>query len=114
MPDSTSRTSTALITGAAGGIGSALIDGFRQAGYRTIGVDCVAADGIEKLDVTDAAAVADFAVNLDALTVLVNAAGVLRLREEYEPAAFMRVVDVNLSGTMRMTMACRAALARAK
>ena len=34
------RASTAVITGAAGGIGGALVVAFREAGYRTIGVDC--------------------------------------------------------------------------
>jgi NAD(P)-dependent dehydrogenase (short-subunit alcohol dehydrogenase family) len=114
MPDSTSGTPTALITGAAGGIGRALVAGFGHAGYRTIGVDCAASDGVEQLDVTDVEAVTRFAASLGALSVLVNAAGVLRLLEEYEPATFARVVDVNLTGTMRMTMACRPALARTK
>lgn len=114
MTDSPDPDSTALITGAAGGIGAALVSAFRQAGYRTIGADCVDAAGIERLDVTDTAAVAAFAANLDTLAVLVNAAGVLRLREEYDPVAFARVVDVNLTGTMRLSVACRAALARAR
>jgi NAD(P)-dependent dehydrogenase (short-subunit alcohol dehydrogenase family) len=109
-----STDSTALITGAASGIGRALFVAFRQAGYRTIGVDCAPAEGVDKLDVTDAAAVTAFAADLDALTVLVNAAGVIRLRQEYDPSEFMRVVDVNLTGTMRMAVACRAALANAK
>jgi NAD(P)-dependent dehydrogenase (short-subunit alcohol dehydrogenase family) len=114
MADSRALASTALITGAAGGIGSALLVAFRQAGYRTIGVDRAPAEGVVSLDVTDTGAVSAFAANLDALTVLVNAAGVLRLREEYDPSAFARVVEVNLTGTMRMSVACRAALANAK
>jgi NAD(P)-dependent dehydrogenase (short-subunit alcohol dehydrogenase family) len=114
MPDSHTLASTALITGAASGIGRALLDAFRQAGYRAIGIDCAPAEGVEPLDVTDAAAVTAFAANLDAVGVLVNAAGVLRLRQEYDPAEFTRVVDVNLTGTMRMSVACRAALASAK
>jgi NAD(P)-dependent dehydrogenase (short-subunit alcohol dehydrogenase family) len=114
MADSHALDSSALITGAASGIGRALFAAFRQAGYRAIGVDCAPAQGVETLDVTDAAAVTAFAANLDALTVLVNAAGVIRLRQEYDPSEFMRVVDVNLTGTMRMAVACRAALANAK
>ena len=114
MADSHTLASTALITGAASGIGRALLGAFRQAGYRTIGIDCAPAEGVELLDVTDAAAVAAFAANLDAVSVLVNAAGVLRLRQEYDPAEFTRVVDVNLTGTMRMAVGCRAALASAK
>jgi NAD(P)-dependent dehydrogenase (short-subunit alcohol dehydrogenase family) len=113
MTDSTTQA-TALITGAAGGIGGALVAAFRQAGYRTVGVDRTPAEGITSLDVTDSAAVSAFAMTFDALAVLVNAAGVLRLHEEYEPSEFARVVDVNLTGTMRMAVACRAALAKAK
>ena len=114
MADSRALASTALITGAAGGIGRALLEAFREAGYHTIGVDCAPAEGVTRLDVTDTGAVKAFAATLDALAVLVNAAGVLRLREEYDPSEFSRVVDVNLTGTMRMSVACRAALANAK
>jgi len=116
-PDMTSDPAgapTALITGAAGGIGGALLLAFRQAGYLAIGVDCAARDGVVALDVTDTAAVTAFAADLDSLAVLVNAAGVLRLREEYDPAQFARVVDVNLTGTLRMAVACRPALAKAR
>jgi len=114
MADSPVVAPTALITGAAGGIGRALAAGFREAGYHTIGVDCVSAEGVDRLDVTETAAVRAFAANLEALAVLINAAGVLTLRQEYEPSEFSRVVDVNLTGTMRMSVACHAALAKAK
>ena len=52
--------------------------------------------------------------NLEALDVLVNAAGVIRLQRHYDPSEFVRVVDINLTGTMRMAVACRAALAKAR
>jgi len=116
-PDSHPLASTALITGAAGGIGRALVAAFGRAGYRTIGIDCAPAEGVEGvevLDVTDAAAITAFAANLDAVSVLVNAAGILRLRQEYDLTEFARVVDVNLIGTMRMSVGCRAALANGK
>jgi NAD(P)-dependent dehydrogenase (short-subunit alcohol dehydrogenase family) len=113
MTDST-PPGTVIVTGAAGGIGCALVAGFRQAGYHTVGVDRAPADGVTRLDITDCTAVAAFAATFDTLAVLVNAAGVLRLGEEYDPAEFARVVDVNLTGTMRMAVACRAALAKAK
>jgi NAD(P)-dependent dehydrogenase (short-subunit alcohol dehydrogenase family) len=72
------------------------------------------AEGVSTLDVTDGAAVEAFGANLDALAVLVNAAGVISLRAEYDPSEFARVVDINLTGTMRMAVACRAALAKAR
>jgi NAD(P)-dependent dehydrogenase (short-subunit alcohol dehydrogenase family) len=108
------RAPTALVTGAAGGIGGALFSAFRDAGYDTIGVDLAPAEGIATLDITDAAAVTAFTASLDSLAVLVNAAGVISLRQEYDPSEFARVVDVNLAGTLRMSVACRAALARAR
>ncbi len=114
MTHSPALDATALITGAASGIGRALVAAFRQAGYRTLGVDCAPAEGVERLDVTDAAAVTAFAHNLDRLAVLINAAGVIRLGQEYDPSEFAGVVDVNLTGTMRMAVACRAALANAQ
>jgi NAD(P)-dependent dehydrogenase (short-subunit alcohol dehydrogenase family)/GNAT superfamily N-acetyltransferase len=104
----------ALVTGAAGGIGSALLQAFRGAGYRAIGVDRSPVDGVTPLDVTDMAAVGAFAATLETLTVLVNAAGVLRLGEEYDPAEFARVIDVNLTGTLRMSLGCKAALTKGK
>ncbi len=113
-PDSNAPDATALVTGAASGIGRALFAAFRQAGYRTMGIDCAPADGVELLDVTDAAAVTAFAAKLETLSVLVNAAGILRLRQEYEATEFTHVIDVNLTGTMRMAVGCRAALIRAK
>lgn len=114
MDDRRHMKPTALITGAAGGIGGALANGFRDAGYDVIAVDRAGGDGIAPLDITDTAAVNAFAAKLDSLAVLVNAAGVLRLREEYDPAVFAGVVDINLTGTMRMAVACRPALAKTK
>jgi NAD(P)-dependent dehydrogenase (short-subunit alcohol dehydrogenase family) len=104
----------AVITGAAGGIGGALVEGFRAAGYDAIGVDRAGGDGIVPLDVTDTDAVNAFAAGFDDLAVLVNAAGVLRLTEEYDPGVFASVLDINLTGTMRLCTACRPALGSAK
>src|SRR5664279_1424511 len=103
-----------LITGAAGGIGRALTAGFAAAGYTVTGVDRSAADGIVALDITDTAAVKTFAAKFETLAVLVNAAGILRHRDEYDIAVFEDVLDVNLTGAMRMATACEPALARAK
>jgi NAD(P)-dependent dehydrogenase (short-subunit alcohol dehydrogenase family) len=114
MTASPSSGPIALITGAAGGIGGALLAAFRAAGYHAIGVDRTPLDGVTALDITDAPSTAAFAATVDSLDVLVNAAGVLRLREEYDLVQVARVVDVNLTGTMRMAVACRPALANAR
>ena len=114
MTDSREHAPAAVVTGAAGGIGGALLSAFRNAGYQVTGVDRVSADGVASLDVTDTAAVAAFAASFETLDALINAAGVLRLRQEYDPGEFARVVDINLTGTMRMAVACRPALAKAR
>jgi NAD(P)-dependent dehydrogenase (short-subunit alcohol dehydrogenase family) len=103
-----------LITGAAGGIGRALVAGFAGAGYAVTGIDRAAGEGIFALDITDTAAVNAFAADLDPLAVLVNAAGVLRRPDEYDPEVFADVLDVNLTGAMRLAVACRPSLARAR
>lgn len=107
----------ALVSGAAGGIGRALAEGFLAAGYKVTGVDRQAegwaAPGFRyvALDITDSGAVAAFGTGLDRLDVLVNAAGIIRRVAEFDIDTFTQVLDVNLTGTMRLCTACRPALA---
>ena len=94
----------ALVTGAAGGIGAAVVKLFVAAGARTLGCDRVAADGVLACDVTDEAAVAaafEAAARPAPLTDVVHAAGVTSLGAvaDMSVAEFRRVVDVNLVGT---------------
>ena len=42
-----------LITGAAGGIGRAMVRAFEVAGWETIGIDKQAADGVLQVDASD-------------------------------------------------------------
>jgi NAD(P)-dependent dehydrogenase (short-subunit alcohol dehydrogenase family) len=106
-----------VVSGAAGGIGRGLAEGFLAAGYGVTGVDRAAeawsASGFTyvTLDVTDSAAVAVFGASLDRLDVLINAAGIIRRVAEFEIDTFEQVLDVNLTGTMRLCTACRPALA---
>jgi NAD(P)-dependent dehydrogenase (short-subunit alcohol dehydrogenase family) len=48
---------------------------------------------------------------LSRLDILVNAAGIIRRSAEYDLETFAQVVDVNLTGTMRLCSACRPLLA---
>ncbi len=110
----------AVVSGASGGIGRALAQGFLAAGHQVIGVDRAATDWSPenfravRLDVTDGQAVAAFGAGLERVDVLVNAAGVLRRHRELDPATFVEVVDTNLVGTMRLSVACHPALAAAR
>ena len=113
------RHRRALITGAAGGIGRALCEGFAAAGYAVTALDRAKPDwtalGVRHhaLDVRETDACNAFAAGIDRLDVLINAAGVLMRQDEYDPAVFAEVLNINLTGALRLATACKAALAAA-
>lgn len=112
-----------LVTGGAAGIGGAIAAGFAAAGAEVTATAvsdgeiaaCAPAPGVrlERLDVRDAAAVARLVGGLPGLDVVVNCAGVIRRGEELDPEVFAEVLDVNLTGSMRVSAAARPLLARA-
>jgi NAD(P)-dependent dehydrogenase (short-subunit alcohol dehydrogenase family) len=110
-------TPRAVISGAAGGIGRALAEGFLEAGYSVVGIDRAEQGWFapnfdyRTLDLRDTDAVAQFGLGLERLDVLVNAAGTIRRGDEYKVDVFADVVDINLTGSMRLATACRRALA---
>jgi NAD(P)-dependent dehydrogenase (short-subunit alcohol dehydrogenase family) len=68
-----------------------------------------------KLDVTSAESVAGVLEPFRELAALINCAGVIfRGGAEYDMANFQKVIDVNLTGTMRMCVGARAKLAAAR
>ena len=96
----------ALVTGGTGGIGKAIATALTDAGCR------VTAAGIETFDASDEESVRRLAAGFDRLDILVNAAGtILRGGAEFELAGFEKVIDINLTGTMRVSSACRPLLA---
>jgi 2-dehydro-3-deoxy-D-gluconate 5-dehydrogenase len=110
-------TRRAVISGVASGIGRALAEGFLEAGYEVIGLDRAEQGWFAPsfryvtLDLRDKPAVAAFGAGLTSLDVLVNAAGIIRRGEEFDLGVFEEVVDINLTGTMRLSTACHMALA---
>jgi NAD(P)-dependent dehydrogenase (short-subunit alcohol dehydrogenase family) len=68
----------------------------------------------EVLDVRDGAAVSRLVGGLPALHHVVNCAGAIRRGAEHEPDVFADVVDINLTGTMRVCAAARAKLAEGR
>ncbi|MDQ6675904.1 MAG: SDR family oxidoreductase [Acidobacteriota bacterium] len=91
---------TVLLTGGGAGIGLAAARGFAHAGAHVI------APGPEELDVTAEDQISRAFAPLDNLDFLVNCAGIIRRDDEFDMPAFSEVLDVNLTGAMRM---CRAA-----
>ena len=98
-----------LVTGGTSGIGQAVAEAFTAAGAEVVAAGL---EGPEVLDVTDAGAVDALLARIGELDIVVNAAGVIRRDDEFDPTVFARVIDVNLTGAMRVCMAARPALAR--
>jgi NAD(P)-dependent dehydrogenase (short-subunit alcohol dehydrogenase family) len=109
-----------LLTGAAGGIGSATAAELRARGAQVIGLDLDAGDGILECDVRDQdsvdRAVAEAIERLGGLDVLINNAGIGTPQSAGEaPDERARaVIDVNLLGPWRVTSAALPALRAAR
>lgn len=106
----------ALVTGAAGKIGSATCELLLADGYSVLAADLAEpADerpGLtwQRLDVTDSASVAaafDTATELGELTAVVNSHGILRHTRPEEPAdeAMRQIISVNLEGLGKVLQA---------
>jgi NAD(P)-dependent dehydrogenase (short-subunit alcohol dehydrogenase family) len=108
----------ALITGGARGIGFGIADAMLAAGYgvTVTGLTAEEIAAVPKrenlqtaiLDVTSDAEVAACIGGLSRLDALVNCAGIiLRDGKEFTIEGFQQVIDVNLTGTMRMCLGAR-------
>lgn len=116
----------AIVTGGTSGIGRAIALALAEDGAHVTATGALADEvavftkeeksrniSAAVLDVTDNDAVEQFVSRFDSLDILVNAAGtIMRNGAEFKPENFQRVIDVNLAGTMRMSVACRSRLAR--
>jgi NAD(P)-dependent dehydrogenase (short-subunit alcohol dehydrogenase family) len=106
----------ALVTGGTGGIGRGTVQALLDGGWQVVATGATPAEcaalppgpGLTTtvLDVTDPDSVAACVAGLDRLDGLVNAAGILRRGQEHRMDVFERVIAVNLTGTMRMCLAC--------
>lgn len=111
----------ALVTGGTRGIGAGVARAMAAEGWSVIAASVSQAelvafepqDGIKThlLDVTDQASVDDVFGDLSRLDALVNCAGILLRGDEYDIDVFSRVLDVNLTGTMRCCLAAHPLLA---
>jgi NAD(P)-dependent dehydrogenase (short-subunit alcohol dehydrogenase family) len=108
----------ALITGGARGIGFGIAEAMLAAGYQVTVTGLTAEEVASvpardhlraiRLDVTDDGDVARCVAGLARLDALVNCAGIiLRDGQEFTIQGFQKVIDVNLTGTMRMCMAAK-------
>jgi NAD(P)-dependent dehydrogenase (short-subunit alcohol dehydrogenase family) len=115
----------ALVTGGTGGIGGGIAIALANSGCQVTATG-ITSEEIERfnsqglailprvLDVTNPEQITELIAEFSRLDILVNAAGIiLRDNREHDPADFARVLEVNLTGTMRMCAACHPLLAKA-
>ncbi len=109
-----------VVTGGTSGIGAAVARGLAEVGARVTAAGLRSTETppevarvveVAELDVTVGSEIEGFFSSRPRLDVLVNCAGVIRRRDEYEMDVFRRVLDVNLVGTMRCCVAARPLLA---
>ena len=118
-PDFSVSGKVVLISGGTGGIGMAFARAFASSGATPILADLkppaeATPFRYEPLDVRDDAAVRALAAKVDRLDVLIHCAGRLLRHEEHQPEVFADIVDIHLTGNMRLATAFRPQLAAAK
>ncbi len=109
-----------LVVGGTGGIGGAVAESFAALGAHVTaaGLPSTATESVgpavvdmAEVDLAKPDELEDLIARQDHLDVLVNAAGIIRRGQEYQPEVFSEVLHVNLTGTMRACVAARPLLA---
>lgn len=104
--------SVLAVTGGASGIGLGIVQAARIGGWQVSAADQAVAEGVTALDVTDAAAVANWIGALDGLRGVVCSAGISAATPilETHPDVFRRILDVNLTGSFLVAQAAAKAM----
>lgn len=107
-----------LVTGGSGGIGNGIANAFAKQGYKVVATGLTGQEiatlppheniRYETLDVSNNDDVLRLMSQFEAFDVVVNTAGIiLREGKEFTLEGFLKVIDVNLNGTMRVCLAAK-------
>src|SRR5690606_26698837 len=103
-----------LITGATQGIGAGIANYFHHLGADVTAVGLDKGDGslaegirIELADVSNADDITRLFADLKQLDDVINYEGIIRRHDEHQLDVFEKVLDINLTGTMRICDAAR-------
>lgn len=114
------REKSVLVSGGTSGIGRGIAEAFSRAGANVVAAGLAGDTELRApirtsiFDVTDNDAVQKLIVDIPALDVVINAAGIIRRDQEFEVDAFAEVLDVNLTGAMRVCHAAHSKLVASK
>lgn len=107
-----------LVVGGTSGIGQGIAEGFRNAGATVTVTGATRAEctglGDLPLDIRDGKAVTELISGFHRLDHVICTAGIIRRRDELDPAVFAQVLDINLTGAMRVAAAARPLLAASR
>lgn len=105
---------TALVAGASQGIGAVIANHLSALGARVIALGLGEGDGtldasveMREADVIRQADLDGVLADLDELDIVFNCAGIIKRGLEHDVEVFQRVLEVNLTGTMRVCTATR-------
>lgn len=113
------RGAQVLVVGGTSGIGLGIAEAFLSEGAEVTVTGATAAETVGTagkglrsvvLDVRDQASVTSVIDALPGLDHLVYCAGIIRRGAEHDPAVFAEVLEVNLTGAMRVATAARSSL----